>query len=1092
MSSILRKRKRDGVTSGVDDGSLDIKHKKSRRGDRKAKPKLDAEQQKDSAGSEVKEISRDDGPSSPPKEHPVIPEASHTERKASTKKAKKSKGKHDVVIPEPSSAEQQRDQEQDQRQDHPSEKEQKENKKSEEQVKNIEGGSKDEIPGPRTGPPEKGKHPFDGDPAWSVSQALGGRLIGADPLVTDDEKYLILAYPSALNVYATKSSSLIRSLPITNSNSKDAIIAAYALSPTQPTNLYAATYKGILYLFDWVEGKKLGRWKFGRQVYSLAVSTQNFLSKGPEDVVYARENTGEKWRISAHRLKRGSDADETESKTIYTSKSPITQFKVIRDGKLILASSGYRLIIGELKGDSLRSLNDMEYVWREVDTPGWISSIGVRLSENISSKDSGSDDTIIDVVLGHAQGTINVYYDLFNNLVRQERQKEGLTTSHLSPRRMHWHREDVLSVKWSSDGNYIISGGLETVLVFWQLDTDKLDFLPHLSAPIENIVVAPTGTSYIIRLSDNSIMMLSSSELKAKVYVGGIQAEALRQHLPLASSTMKKINRGYDEDDPSNMPIPFVPATISGLNPAKLLLAVPSSASPYSSEGSSNGCPYLQTIDLATAHHISRQALTRTNATNVNIGPESNKLVEPTVTFICASHDGRWLATVDEWSPPRRDIEPLVANEDELYNEIRRRTEIFLRFWSWNSTQKEWELVTRVDGPHSTADSLVGNGRILDLQTDPVSLGFSTVGEDGIVRIWTSTQRRRDNMVLYDKNSQPLMEWSCHRVIRLGKTGSSAQLEQGRTSNGRSSTTTAARLAFSFDGSVLAASQSSLIVNDNNISGTVHFIDPNTGDVRQTQAGAYKGVLISLAFVERYLVIIADNLVVWDTVQDCLSYGYSLSSRGVLLPHQKIALTHFAVDHSQGTFAVSFPVCKSKLTRQRLKEARSEILIFDPKSPIPLRRISLPHLVTALVPLVDSTGYVVLDSVAELRMISHKSSSLAISMSDKDMKDRADNEREGERPTVATSGDEEEEDIQRAPSTQIISGDTLNVRQHDDNGNVDDDDDDDGPPVIRQEQLTEIFDVGPAYSLPPLHDLFGQVAELFSRKPLFRREKVAA
>jgi hypothetical protein len=44
-------------------------------------------------------------------------------------------------------------------------------------------------------------------------------------------------------------------------------------------------------------------------------------------------------------------------------------------------------------------------------------------------------------------------------------------------------------------------------------------------------------------------------------------------------------------------------------------------------------------------------------------------------------------------------------------------------------------------------------------------------------------------------------------------------------------------------------------------------------------------------------------------------------------------------------------------------------------------------------------------------------------------------------------------------------------------------DDDDDAPVVRQQQLTEIFDIGPAFALPPVEDLFEQVVGLFSRKP---------
>jgi NET1-associated nuclear protein 1 (U3 small nucleolar RNA-associated protein 17) len=42
--------------------------------------------------------------------------------------------------------------------------------------------------------------------------------------------------------------------------------------------------------------------------------------------------------------------------------------------------------------------------------------------------------------------------------------------------------------------------------------------------------------------------------------------------------------------------------------------------------------------------------------------------------------------------------------------------------------------------------------------------------------------------------------------------------------------------------------------------------------------------------------------------------------------------------------------------------------------------------------------------------------------------------------------------------------------------------DDDGTPVVSQQQLAQIFDIGPSYALPPLEDMFYQVAGLFSSK----------
>jgi NET1-associated nuclear protein 1 (U3 small nucleolar RNA-associated protein 17) len=46
--------------------------------------------------------------------------------------------------------------------------------------------------------------------------------------------------------------------------------------------------------------------------------------------------------------------------------------------------------------------------------------------------------------------------------------------------------------------------------------------------------------------------------------------------------------------------------------------------------------------------------------------------------------------------------------------------------------------------------------------------------------------------------------------------------------------------------------------------------------------------------------------------------------------------------------------------------------------------------------------------------------------------------------------------------------------------------DDDSPPVVRQEQLAEIFDVGPSYAPLNVSELFERVVGLFARKPVPR------
>jgi hypothetical protein len=75
-----------------------------------------------------------------------------------------------------------------------------------------------------------------------------------------------------------------------------------------------------------------------------------------------------------------------------------------------------------------------------------------------------------------------------------------------------------------------------------------------------------------------------------------------------------------------------------------------------------------------------------------------------------------------------------------------------------------------------------------------------------------------------------------------------------------------------------------------------------------------------------------------------------------------------------------------------------------------------------------------------------------------------------------------------APDDAAATTDKLKLELDDD----DDEGDDEQLPVVRQDQLTKIFDVGPAYALPPVRELFEAVARLFSKKPLVPAAATAA
>ena len=482
------------------------------------------------------------------------------------------------------------------------------------------------------------------------------------------------------------------------------------------------------------------------------------------------------------------------------------------------------------------------------------------------------------------------------------------------------------------------------MLVIWQLETGSRQDLPHLSAAIESIVVSPDGSSYAIRLADNSAMILSTSELQPTFSTAGIQVPAMRKSTAQTPfiPTIDAPNK-----NPQSMQYRRLPATNSSLGANRLLFAVPAMTS---SDTSKQAC-YLQTLDPNTAQQIARQALTRTNITTRNIGPENNRIEEPSVTLIATSHDGRWLATVDEWKPPQRDLIHLVFDAGQGEEERRLRLEIYLKFWSWDETLNTWVLVARIDNSH-TAPS--GHPcKVLDLASDPSHVGFATIGEDGAVRIWQPTVRRRHGVEVRGKDGSSLATWTCRLTTELRRLDTVAGGEGGK-------------LAFSADGSVLAAAMQA------SASSNIHLIDAATGSIRSSPQNLYSGPLLGLGILHRYLITLSHDIRVWDLVTSDTHYGFTLKVPTALTPSELHATTHLALSHAQQTFAIAIPESRHHNTttnNNNNKGVQSRIAIFDPADPVPLFAQRLPAPIMNLLPGAAGGGYYSVDAAAQLRTL---------------------------------------------------------------------------------------------------------------------------
>jgi NET1-associated nuclear protein 1 (U3 small nucleolar RNA-associated protein 17) len=740
---------------------------------------------------------------------------------------------------------------------------------------------------------------------------------------------VLLAQPRSIKVYAAKTSLAVRTLSVRSQST----IAAFALSACNPSYLYIALSSGRIEHWDWESGSRLKAWDVNAELFSLQVADLREEEES-HDILYVADSAKGGHSITAHRFQKKDAESVAEVRTLLKTKGAVSRLQVLQDGQIIVAATEKHLIIGSRKGGkSSKQLSTLHYNWREFEYTRQITSLDARVDGG--DVDRPSKRAQVDIAVGTDEGAIMLYHDIQAQLQQVEQQKQIAPQAN----KLHWHRNAVGSLKWSLDGNYIISGGLETVLVLWQLDTGKKQLLPHLSSEIQSVVVSPSGDSYAIRLADNSTMVLSTLELEPTAHIPGIQVPD-RMKYSLGS-------RAANSATLLSMPYRRMPFA-SSKDSAHLLFAVPATTTTRLRTKENSSAPFLQVLDSKTGTQVAKQALVRTNVTDRNTSPRGDTIAEPNVVLLRTSQSGKWLATVDEWMPPSKDIEHMVNDDYLTEHERKRRLESHLKIWVWNEEARNWELSWRVDGPHTVnEENVISYGMVLDLISDPSGEGFYTLGDDGGVKRWHPKSRLRNNLVVRDRQNSALASWTAESVgliplpLAMSDTVSSPQYLAGR-------------LAISHDGSVLAASL------DMGAGANVCTFDAKrTGSAGQ-HLNKLSSKIADLGFMDRHLIVIGEELTVWDLVDDCLVYKINLK---MPQPPREDPLwtVQLCLDDRNGTFMVAIDDIAG--------ESSTKVAVFNPRSPTPLYITNTPHPIIGMVPDPSRKGYVVIDSRSEIRHI---------------------------------------------------------------------------------------------------------------------------
>ncbi|CAG9464799.1 unnamed protein product [Pedinophyceae sp. YPF-701] len=253
----------------------------------------------------------------------------------------------------------------------------------------------------------------------------------------------------------------------------------------------------------------------------------------------------------------------------------------------------------------------------------------------------------------------------------------------------HWHPAAVATLCFSTDGEYLLSGGQEEVLVIWQTKTGTRTYLPRLGGAVAHVAAVPAHPGrYLVSLRSNAVLLVDAAAMAVVSTVAG--ARPLPRALVDATPAMSDLGHG-----------------------AVLLPAEHSAIQAYS-VASDRALSVLQVG--------AKSAATPSDIDNLTAayGKGFAQRVEPHVCRVATSADRSVMAVVD------------VRPDAGVHGERRYTLRLLLRSSQGGSVR--YDVATEVPDPHEggvTALAVSTDGRLC-----------VTAGADGRLKSWCWRARR--------------------------------------------------------------------------------------------------------------------------------------------------------------------------------------------------------------------------------------------------------------------------------------------------------------------------------------------------------------
>ncbi|KAJ3019749.1 WD repeat-containing protein 75 [Thoreauomyces humboldtii] len=467
---------------------------------------------------------------------------------------------------------------------------------------------------------------------WRSISLAGGPIGQRRVAFSSDSACFFCVAGARIKVHSSATGLVIRSLSATS----DLPITYTSIQPhsSESSQVYSASTDGLIRLWNHETGQLLKSWKLGGSLEHLKIN------QNEPDHAYIIKRDSKATSKDAYTLARYSFST-LKSTVLVKSKEELLGVQIAADNSYVATASA--------KECSMMSVDFVSQPVIEKFYPDTrITSFALH-------------PTGVYIAIGDLIGKITLWHcgSIF---------APGPAITSV----MHWHPYQVNGVEFTADGEYLLSGGEEAVLVVWQLTTRSKSFLPRLGSPIQTVAVSPNQQSYALTHADNSVRIVTATTMQSKHLLAGPPAHI---HVP---DRRWKLAREPREN----------------------------SVVLYGQLGN------IQFYDVSSDARLHQLDVTGVEpAMSLD---EHKQVVTNIVTQVQFSEDNKWMMTVDE----RHDLES-TARESRL------------KFWKYDSDTSRYTLFTRIDRPHA---GYVTGATMSPKSSSP--LRAATTGSDGVFRVW--------------------------------------------------------------------------------------------------------------------------------------------------------------------------------------------------------------------------------------------------------------------------------------------------------------------------------------------------------------------